>query len=157
MRRQDREVTERAQLEDIIRRCDCIHLGLMDGNYPYVVPLNFGYEWTEHGLTFYMHAAGEGKKLELIREDSHASFCMDTSHKLVRGSIPCSWSYRYESVMGRGEAVLVTEPEEKRRGMASVASHYSGSEKMPDFPESMMERVAIIRLTATEITGKQHK
>lgn len=157
MRRRDREVTEKAQLEDIVRRCDCIHLGLMDGDYPYVVPMNFGYEWTERGPVFYMHAAGEGKKLELIRKSGHASFCMDTSHQLVQGTVPCSWSYLYESVMGRGEAVLVTDPEEKRRGMASVLSHYSGSEEMPDFPENMMERVAIIRLTASEITGKQHK
>lgn len=47
--------------------------------------------------------------------------------------------------------------EGKRRGMACALSHDSGSEEMPDFPENRMERVAIIRLTASEITGKQHK
>ena len=46
MRRKDREVTDLSQLEEIIRQCDCIHLGLLDGDSPYVVPMNFGYERT---------------------------------------------------------------------------------------------------------------
>lgn len=61
MRRKDREVTDLSQLEEIIGRCDCIHLGLLDGEYPYVVPMNFGYERSGDHFTFYMHAASEGK------------------------------------------------------------------------------------------------
>ena len=88
MRRKDREVTELSQLEEIIRKCDCIHLGLLDGDYPYVVPMNFGYERTGDQFTFYMHAASEGKKLELIKAHPQASFCMDTGHELVKGEAP---------------------------------------------------------------------
>ena len=47
--------------------------------------------------------------------------------------------------------------EGKRRGMACALSHYSGSGKCRIFPENRMERVVMIRLTASEITGKQHK
>ena len=104
MRRKDREVTELSQLEEIIRKCDCIHLGLLDGDYPYVVPMNFGYERTGDQFTFYMHAASEGKKLELIKAHPQASFCMDTGHELVKGEATCSWSFRYESAMGQGGA-----------------------------------------------------
>ena len=110
MRRKDREVTDLSQLEKIIQQCDCIHLGLLDGDYPYVVPMNFGYERTGDQFIFYMHAASEGKKLSLIKANPNASFCMDTGHGLVKGEVPCSWSFLYESVMGRGRIILVQEP-----------------------------------------------
>ena len=31
MRRHDREVTERAKIDEIIESCDCLRLGLKDG------------------------------------------------------------------------------------------------------------------------------
>ena len=157
MRRKDREVTEFSRLEEIIRRCDCIHLGLLDGDYPYVVPLNFGYERIGNQFTFYMHAASEGKKLNLIAAHPQASFCMDTGHELVKGAVPCSWSYRYESVMGQGTITMVQDPEEKRRGLQAVMEHYSGGQMQAEFPDAMMNRVVILKLTAENLTGKQHK
>lgn len=157
MRRKDREVTELSQLEEIIKQCDCIHLGLLDGDYPYVVPMNFGYERTGEQFTFYMHAASEGKKLSLIAANPKASFCMDTGHGLVKGEVPCSWSFRYESVMGQGEITLVQDPEEKRRGLQTVMEHYSGSKEQVEFPDAMLNRVVILKLNAKNITGKQHK
>lgn len=157
MKRKDREVTELSQLEEMIQRCDCIHLGLMDGEYPYVVPMNFGYERTGERFTFYMHAASEGKKLGLIAACPRAAFCMDTGHELVKGTVPCSWSFYYESVMGQGKIALVQDPKEKRRGMQAVMEHYSGSKEPLEFPDAMMERVTILKLEAQTITGKQHK
>ncbi len=157
MRRKDREVTDYSVLEDIICQCDCIHLGLMDGEYPYVVPMNFGYERTGKHFTFYMHAASEGKKLGLIAANPKASFCMDTEHELVKGEVPCSWSFLYASVMGQGEITLVQDPEEKRHGLQTVMEHYSGSKEPMKFPDAMMHRVVILKLNAKNLTGKQHK
>ena len=47
MRRKDREVTELEAVMEIIRQCDVLRLGLADGDYPYIVPMNFG--WEEKG------------------------------------------------------------------------------------------------------------
>ncbi len=157
MRRKDREVKDSSRLEEIIQKCDCIHLGLLDGEYPYVVPMNFGYERTGDCFTFYMHAASEGKKLELIAANPKASFCMDAGHELVKGEVPCSWSFLYESVMGQGEITLVRDPAEKRRGLQAVMAHYSGGKEGVEFPDVMMNRVAILKLEVKNLTGKQHK
>ena len=52
---------------------------------------------------------------------------------------------------------LVQEPEEKRRGLQAVMAHYSGSREPLEFPDAMMNRVAILKLEAENLTGKQHK
>jgi len=44
VRRQDRELTDRSILTDILHRADCVHLALIDGDRPYLVTVNFG--WT---------------------------------------------------------------------------------------------------------------
>lgn len=50
MRRKDREVTELEAVKEIIRQCDVLRLGLADGDYPYIVPMNFGWEEKEGRL-----------------------------------------------------------------------------------------------------------
>ena len=42
MRRKDREITDREEILAIIRKCDVCRIALNDGDYPYIVPLNFG-------------------------------------------------------------------------------------------------------------------
>ena len=63
MRRKDREVTNIDEIKQIIERAKILHLGLFDSEYPYIVPLHYGYEFTEEKLVFYLHSAKEGHKL----------------------------------------------------------------------------------------------
>ena len=43
MRRQDRNVPEIVQIEQIIRRSDVCRIAMADNNIPYIVTMNFGY------------------------------------------------------------------------------------------------------------------
>ena len=83
MRRKDREVTELETVKEIIRQCDVLRLGLADGDYPYIVPMNFGWEEKEGRLYFYLHGAAEGRKAELLRQNGACSFQMDCGHRGV--------------------------------------------------------------------------
>lgn len=44
MRRKDREITDIGEIERIISQSEILHLAMLDGDYPYLVPLHFGYE-----------------------------------------------------------------------------------------------------------------
>ena len=46
MRRKDREVTDFETIVQIIDECQIIRIGLADGEFPYIVPLNFAYTVT---------------------------------------------------------------------------------------------------------------
>ena len=82
MRRKDREVTNIIEILQIIEKAKVLHLALFDADYPYIVPLHYGYEYTEGILIFYMHCAKEGHKLDLIR--SNPNVCILTQKSLVR-------------------------------------------------------------------------
>ena len=64
MRRKNREVTDRARIEEIIRSCHVCRLGFVDDGRAYIVPMNFGYVEEDGKYVFYFHSAKEGRKID---------------------------------------------------------------------------------------------
>ena len=156
MRRKDRQVTDPAVIREIIAGCDCCRLGLRDGGRTYIVPLDFGFTEEDGRYTFYFHSAGEGRKMDLVRQNGWASFEMDTGHERVPDEIPCEYTARFRCVMGGGAVTLPETAEEKRRGLAAIMAHVSGGEGPWDFDPAMLERTAVLRLEVEELTCKVH-
>jgi len=150
MRRREREITDRAEIEAILAEATVCRIGLSDGHEPYVVPLSFGYE----GGTVYLHAAHEGKKIDLIRKNPRCCFETDICDRLVKGDNPCSWGMRYRSVIGSGNAEILADPEEKRHGLTCIMQHYGGAPH--DFSEKDLDAVTVIRIRLDSVTGKKH-
>lgn len=56
-------ITDRSQIEDIIRKCPYCTVGIIDGEgNPYVIPMNFAWE----NDTIYLHSGPEGSKVEMV-------------------------------------------------------------------------------------------
>lgn len=53
MRRKDREITDIDKTETIIASARYMHLGMFDGEVPYIVPLHYGYQM-EKGSKIYI-------------------------------------------------------------------------------------------------------
>ena len=64
MRRKDREIKDRQEILEVMKRCDVCRLALHDEEFPYIVPVNFGMEVMDGEITLYFHGATEGKKYE---------------------------------------------------------------------------------------------
>ena len=153
MRRKDREVTDIQQILHIIGKCNILRLGLFDGEYPYIVPLHYGYEYAENRLVFYMHSAKEGHKLELIADNPHVCVELDGEAELISGGeVPCMYGSSFASVMGRGTAEIVSDENEKIKGLSLLMKHQTNR----DFAISgeMAATVAVIRVTLNEFTAK---
>ena len=149
MRRHEREIRDRALIDDIIRRAQVCHLGLVDGEVPYVVPLSFGYD----GQALYFHCAPQGRKLDLIRRNPRVCFEFDIMEGLIEAAQACHWGVRYQSVMGTGTAHIAEDAAGKRQALAAVMAQYS--EGTYTFPDDAVARTGAIRVTIESITGKQ--
>ena len=153
MRRKDREVTDIQQILHIIGKCNILRLGLFDGEYPYIVPLHYGFEYAENRLVFYMHSAKEGHKLELIADNPRVCVELDGEAELISGGeVPCMYGSSFASVMGRGTAEIVSDKNEKIKGLSLLMKHQTNR----DFTISgeMAATVAVIRVTLNEFTAK---
>ena len=74
MRRHDRAITDKNEILEIMNLCDVCRLAFKDGDYRYILPLNFGIEEKAGHIILYFHSALEGYKTELIKRDNHVSF-----------------------------------------------------------------------------------
>ena len=155
MRRKDREVVEIEELLAIIDACQVMRMGLIDENGVYILPMNFGYQYKDGQLTFYMHGALEGKKLDLIRQNPQVGFEMDCEHELIEGKVACQYGFNYASIVGKGEAEVVTDPQEKIQGMTILMESITGKDFA--FNEKLVSIVSVIKITATEVTGKRRE
>jgi len=62
MRKKEKEITRREELDHIIHNSLICHLSCSLNDQPYVVPLSFGYD----GNAVYFHTAPEGKKIDIL-------------------------------------------------------------------------------------------
>jgi uncharacterized protein len=151
MRRTDKEISDRTAINNILDEALVLHLALVDGYWPYLVPVNFGYR--EDAI--YIHCAREGKKLDLIRKNNRISFQAETGVEIVHKSIPSKCGTHYRSVAGRGRISVVESDDEKRLGLTLLMRHYdreAGDEL--DFGPCLDE-VCILKIEIDSITGKQ--
>jgi nitroimidazol reductase NimA-like FMN-containing flavoprotein (pyridoxamine 5'-phosphate oxidase superfamily) len=84
MRRKDKEIADINEKMSIIEECKFCRLGLSENNYPYVIPINYGYTYENETLTLYFHGAIEGKKIDIIQKNNNACFEIDCDTKLGR-------------------------------------------------------------------------
>ena len=57
MRRKDREVSSFEDIMDIVDNCDVCRVVINDGDFPYIIPMNFGTEIVGEQLYLYFHSA----------------------------------------------------------------------------------------------------
>jgi len=151
MRRTDKEITDRGLINTILDESVVLHLAMVDGDWPYLVPVNFGY--LEDAI--YIHCAREGRKLDLVRKNNRVSFQAETGVEILHKSIPSKCSTHFKSVAGRGRISVVESAEEKRLGLTLLMRHYdreAGDEL--DF-NPCLDEVCILKIEIESITGKQ--
>ena len=153
MRRKDREITDRNAIISIIDECEVIRLGLADGDFPYIVPLNFGYTATDDEIAFYIHGAKAGRKYEMLMKSPLCSFEMDVPLGLECIPEEGDATMRYKSVMGKCK-VTALEGDEKQRIIDELIMGRSEITRDFNYNKETVARTAIFKLTVSEISAK---
>ncbi len=150
MAKADKIIRDQERIHDIIRRATVCRIGLIVHGAPHIIPMNFGFR----DPYLYFHTSPGSQKLEQLRASPMVCVEMDIEHELQTATLPCGWTMRFESVIGRGTAEIVSDAEEKRNGFAAIMAQYGGNAE--GIPEKALNGVAIIRITLTELTGRSN-
>lgn len=154
MRREDREINDIREIENIIKEADVCRIALSAENVPYIVTMNFGYSGGNEPEIFF-HCAGEGKKMDIIRKNNYVCFEFDTDHLLYGGEKGCDWGMRFRSVVGYGYITVINDKADKERAFNIIMDHYAPGKDFTYDPASM-NKAMILKLTVTCMTGKKH-
>ena len=113
MRRADKAITDRAELDEIIRDSQICRVAFAVDNQPYLVPLCFGYD----GSALYFHTARRGKKIDCLERNPRVCVEFERNVRLVTDKAdPCKWTFAFESVIADGVVEELCSGEDKERG-----------------------------------------
>ena len=152
MTRRELEVKDRDEIIRILDKCKVLQLGLVDGDEPYVVAMNYGYTLEDEKLTLYLHAATAGYKLDLIRVNPKVFFEMDCDVMPFEGKVACQYGTSYSSIMGRGRAEIVEDVEEKKQILSVFMKSQTGQDFT--FQDKLVSIVSVIKIQVSEYTAK---
>lgn len=148
MRRKEKEITDRSEIEAVIKKALVCRLAMADENGPYIVPLCFGFR----NNTLYFHSATHGKKLDILRNNPRICFEIEGDCGIRSGDRACEFSMRYSSIIGFGTAEFVEEPGAKRDALDVIMAQYSDGKFT--YTESVIKKTAIIKVDIDAMTGK---
>ncbi len=154
MRRKEREIRDREEIEAVLRRGQVLHLGLCgEDGWPYVVPLSYGYR----DGTIYLHSSQKGKKIEMLLANPKVCFQVDLGAALLEAADAddaCGFGMRFTSVIGFGLASVLEDPAEIETGLRALMGQYSEREGWT-FSDKVVAKTAVIRIHVESMTGKR--
>lgn len=148
IRRKDKAKTSEEAVQIL---CECTNGVLSvigDGGYPYGVPVSYVY----NDGKIYFHCAGEGHKLDAIKNEPKVSFTVVGADNVA----PKEFTTMYKSVICFGKASVVETDEEKMDVLKSISNKYSA-----EFPvegaayiEQFFAKTTVVRIEIEHMTAK---
>ena len=151
--RRKRQALTQAQCQAILEQGSCGVLALSgDDGYPYAVPLSYLY----HQGKLYFHCAKSGHKLDALRREPKASFCVVAQDQVA----PLEYTTLYRSVIVFGRLRELEDDKEKRAAIEALALKYAPQDT-PAHREEAIRRdwgpLCVLELTPEHVSSKQGK
>ena len=153
MTRREQQVTDINEIIEILEKSKVVHVGMIDGDEPYVVPMNYGYVLENDKLTIYLHGARRGRKIDSIKANPKVFYEMCCDITPFEGEVACKYGITYASIMGRGLATLVEDVEEKKKALSILMKTQTGKDFQ--FEDKLTTVVSIIKIDTLEFTAKK--
>ena len=149
--RRNRQMLPMEETLELLKKGTSGVLALLgDEDYPYAVPVSYVYADEK----LYFHGARSGHKLDAIRKQDKASFCVISQDRIM----PEEYTTYFRSVIAFGRIRILEDEAEMRRAIEILAEKYS-----PDVSEAGRRQeidktwnaLCMLEFTIEHVTGKE--
>lgn len=149
--RRNKQLLSQEECGEILERGTSGVLALAgDGGYPYAVPLSYSYQ----NGKFYFHCAKSGHKLDALRREPKASFCVVDQDMVV----PEEYTTYYRSVIAFGTVREMEDGPEKRAAIhALMVKYFPGDsrENRDKYIDNSLAALCMLEFSVEHLTGKE--
>ncbi|WP_108649110.1 pyridoxamine 5'-phosphate oxidase family protein [Dongshaea marina] len=150
MRRADREMEDPSEIEAVLHQNRVVVLGVVDGDEPYLVTVNYGYADNK----LYLHGAKEGRKASSFATNPRLCFTVTDQHQLIdHKSSACHLSYGFRSVVGYGRVRELESDQEKTLAFEALLGQVVRPEHKVS--KTLLRQTACWVIDIESMTGKQ--
>ncbi|MCY8612112.1 pyridoxamine 5'-phosphate oxidase family protein [Bacillus haynesii] len=160
IRQQKLACTDSEKIGRFLSEAQTGYLGLAAHGTPYVIPLNF--VWKNGCI--YFHGASEGRKMDMLHENSNVCFTVSEQYGTMVHLIPAKTDTAYMSVVLFGTASMITDLDEATSAMQSlldkyVPGYYSSplhKTHVEKYRSSLGSKTVVFKVQPIEITAKEN-
>ena len=150
MRRKDKEIIDRSEIDEIIRSCLVCRLALLVEDLPYILPVAFAYD----GCCIYFHTAQAGWKITSLVKEPQVCFEFEHNVKVMPSKQdPCKWTFAFECVIGFGKVFEIEQEQQKIHALNCIMQQYSGP--TDQFSSSAISQTRVWKINIDNISGKR--
>lgn len=150
MRRVKQALSEQ-ECQKILRHASSGVLAVCDEQgCPYSVPLSFVYD----ADALYFHCARSGHKLEALKANPNASFCVIDQDEVI----PETYTTWYRSVIVFGRIEIMDDPQAKREAICRLAMKYAFNDSQEHRNQAIdkdWDALCMLKMTIERISGKE--
>jgi nitroimidazol reductase NimA-like FMN-containing flavoprotein (pyridoxamine 5'-phosphate oxidase superfamily) len=153
LRRSEKALDDPKEIERVLASIKIMTVACCSGNEPYLFTVDFA--WDPQTRDLWFHCATEGRKMGILRTNPRVCATIVEDRGYIKGE--CDHAFR--SLVVEGNAEVVTDLSEKRRGLKLLV------EKFEPEPEAVLARLAgndeavrkvgIVRISPGRLSGKQ--
>ena len=155
MTRRELEITDINVITEILDKSKIVHIAMVDEGEPYMVAMNYGYTMEDGKLTFYVHGATQGRKLDVMKANPNVFVEVECDMTPFEGDKACQYGMAYASLMGKGKATVLEESEEKQEALTVLMKTQTGKDFT--FNDKLVSIVSVIRIDVEEYTAKKRE
>lgn len=152
MRRFKQELTEEECIELLKESKRGVLSVIVEDGYPRGIPMDHWYD--EEDGCIYFHGAKEGQKIDALKENNKASYCV----MCESGKEENSWILHFQSVNVYGKVDFVEDEETKIKACSGICRKFTDDEEyLHDELKKALSLVQVLKLVPEHITGKKIK
>ena len=151
--RRKKQILSRRECDVILSRGTSGVLALSgDDDYPYAVPISYVYD----GEKIFFHCAKSGHKLDSIRRNPKASFCVIDRDEII----PEKYTTYFQSIIVFGTIRIMENDSEIRTAIEKLALKYAPDDTAAGRQEEIdrdWPALCMLEMTPVHISGKRAK
>ncbi|MFB6467748.1 pyridoxamine 5'-phosphate oxidase family protein [Cytobacillus sp. Hz8] len=161
MRQETLEWNSELEINRFLAKTKTGYLGLVDGEEPYVIPLNF--VW--HHNTIYFHGASEGRKMDVLKKNNHACFTVSLDLGTMTNPVPAKTDTAYHSVLIFGQVEQIDNLDEATAAMQLLLDKYVPGYYQQPLAKTHIEKyrsplgseTKILKIPCKKLTAKKNE
>ncbi|KAA9000498.1 pyridoxamine 5'-phosphate oxidase family protein [Affinibrenneria salicis] len=150
MRRDEREITDRAEIDRILAGGKVMYLALADDNVPFLVPVFYAWD----GESLYFHSARSGSKIAIMQRNNKVCFAVSLDQGVIEDALACNFEARHRTAIGLGETQFVEDEQAKIRALDAIVKRFT--DQRFTYPKENLKATRVIRIDIVSIKGKKH-
>ena len=150
MRRKNQLLSEEISREVLQRNTSGVLSLMGEEGYPYGVPMSY----VLAGDKIFFHCAKEGHKIDAIRREEKASFCVIDQDRVIS----VKYTTFFRSVIAFGSVHILENEDEKRNAIRILAEKYSGDQGVEGIDHEIDKHFAnlcMLQFDMEHLTGKE--